>query len=440
MIPCFQPDEEIADRYAAMRRHTRMLFSLLRPAAFEVRPIPLRHPIRFYEGHLAAFNINQLLQARLIPYDPEPAFSNLFARGIDPENLTAAAGVAILDWPDRTLVGDYIQEADRLVTAAMAGARRPDVLLTCIEHEEMHQETLLALIQQLPEHLKARPEGSVQERAEYLPATTWRSIPAGEVSLGAPAELPFGWDNEYPQHKHEVAAFSIASHKTTNAEFLEFVNAGGYEEMKWWSARGYAEIPGAGHRAPPLWLHADSTQQVPPAGDRGREARTLARGRAWYQRGLFETIPLPLSWPVVVSYHEAEAYARWKGGRLPTEAEYQRAAFPEGVLEEADRRNLANANPWSFQSVGRPNVIPNRLGVYEMVGNGWEWTSSVFAGFSGFYPMPHYAGYSADFFDGRHRVLKGAAPVTPRAHNRPSFRNWYREGYRYAFTTFRLVK
>ena len=164
---------------------------------------------------------------------------------------------------------------------------------------------------------------------------------------------------------------------------------------------------------------------------------------------MWDLIPLPMAWPVYVSHAEASAYARWKGRRLPTEAEYHRAAY--GTPEGPER-----AHPWGeappdatrghFDFAGADPVPVGSFpkgasawGVRDLVGNGWEWTSTVFAPFPGFQPMPSYPQYSADFFDGKHYVMKGASPVTAKELIRRSFRNWFRPTYPYVYAKFRTA-
>jgi len=164
---------------------------------------------------------------------------------------------------------------------------------------------------------------------------------------------------------------------------------------------------------------------------------------------MFEQEPLPLDAAVYVTHDEAAAFARWKGKRLPTEAEFHRAAFgtPSGeerlhpwgdAAPDATRGNFDFAH-WDPVAVGSYPAGASAWGVHDLVGNGWEWTSTPFAGFPGFTPMPSYREYSADFFDDAHYVLKGASPVTPRELIRRSFRNWFRPNYPYVFATFRCA-
>jgi formylglycine-generating enzyme required for sulfatase activity len=165
---------------------------------------------------------------------------------------------------------------------------------------------------------------------------------------------------------------------------------------------------------------------------------------------MFAEIDLPPAWPAYVSQAEATAYARWKGSRLPTEAEYHRAAFgepsgrerqfPWGDAPPDPSRGLLDFASWNPVAVGTHSAGQSAWGVHDLMGNGWEWTSSVFAPFDGFTPMASYPEYSADFFDGQHVVMKGASPATAAALLRRSFRNWFRPNYPYVYATFRCAK
>jgi formylglycine-generating enzyme required for sulfatase activity len=169
----------------------------------------------------------------------------------------------------------------------------------------------------------------------------------------------------------------------------------------------------------------------------------------WYWRGMFDLIPLPSSWPVYVSQAEAAAYARWRGARLMTEAEFQRAAYgspdgerphPWGSAEPSPIHGVFDFSSWDPEPAGTHPNGASAWGVEDLVGNGWEWTSTTFAPFSGFRPMASYPEYSADFFDGEHMVMKGASPVTASDLLRPTFRNWFRRHYPYVYASFRCAK
>jgi gamma-glutamyl hercynylcysteine S-oxide synthase len=200
--------------------------------------------------------------------------------------------------------------------------------------------------------------------------------------------IEFAWDNERPHHSARVGAFRIERVNVTNERFLDFIDAGGYSDQRWWSADDWAWLQRDGIDQPRFWAHRDG---------------------AWWWRGMFEWIPLPASWPVYVSHAEASAFARWAGARLPTEAEFQRAAFgipgggerthPWGDAPPSHAHGVFDFASWDPQPVGSHPAGRSAWGIDDLVGNGWEWTSTPFAPFPGFSAMPSYPEYSADFFD-----------------------------------------
>jgi ergothioneine biosynthesis protein EgtB len=407
------PLEPLQERYAEARRRTREIFDLLAPEAFGQRPIPLRHPIRFYEGHLASFNLGMLLQSGFVDEDREPELTALFARGIDPLDEAAAAKASIHQWPEREIVGRYVERVEEQMRAALADGVEPLYLHTAIEHEEMHQETLMYLIHRLPHALKRAPADALVQRGAAPAAAGWCPFSGGKVQLGVErSKVPFGWDNEFPATQMEVQPFALQTRKVSNGDFLEFVNDGGYECEELWSPVAWRHLQEHQITAPQFWSQQDGE---------------------WLYRGAFEDLPLPPEWPVYVSYIEAQAYARWRGWRLPAEAEWQHALAQSSTAADPQRDNFGFAK-WN------PAPVSGGEQVEQLSGTGWEWTKSVFSGFPGFAAFPHYPGYSAEFFDDRHFVLKGASPVTPTPLVRPSFRNWFQDQYRHAYTAFRCAR
>ena len=244
-----------------------------------------------------------------------------------------------------------------------------------IEHRLMHAETLAYLLHQLPVEKKF-----FQPQVEVLSEPGEGGMvktPAGTVTLGL--SEGFGWDNEFDAHTMNVGEFEIDRYKVTNGDYLKFVREGG---------------------APPVFWKNETTY-----------------------RTMFEEIPMPLDWPVYVSHAQASAYAKWIGKSLPTEAEWQLAS-------QSSSAGNAGFKRWD------PVPVTADPG---MVGNGWEWTSSLFEPFPGFKPFPFYPGYSANFFDGQHYVMKGGSARTAECLLRPSFRNWFQPNYPYAYCGFRCV-
>ncbi len=424
--------------YRRNRRRSEDLFARIPDEAWLDRPIALRNPICFYEGHIPAFGVNTLWKRALGHPPIDPGYEVLFERGIDPEEAPAGAPSA---WPARETVRAYGRRADEALEDAFARALlssesnplllRSEAVFTVLEHEVMHQETLHYMWRRQPYDRKL-PRGGApapEPGGALPPAREMARVPAGPATLGADREeLRFGWDNEFPRRTILVPAFEIGVHNVTNAEFLDFVDAGGYRNEALW--QGDSRPPREDEDAhPPFWAR----------GERG-----------WEWIGMFERIPLPPSWPAWVTQAEASAYARWKGMRLPTEAEYHRAAygepsgrerpFPWGDDEPDASRGNFDFHHWEPVAAGSFPEGASAWGIHDLVGNGWEWTSTVFDGFPGFQPMASYPQYSADFFDGKHYVMKGASPVTGRELVRRSFRNWFRPNYPHVYASFRLVK
>ena len=427
------------DWFRKTRQRTAGMFDLLTEEAYYEQPIPLRHPVVFYEGHIPAFSVNTLIKRGLGRDGLDEDLERLFARGIDPEDQASADGVALTSWPRRETVRQYAADADQAILDALEHAEierdghpvlhRGQAVFTLIEHEELHQETLAYMWHRLPMSRKRRPADAVVLTDGTVPESRRVEIPGGRATLGAmPDEIPFGWDNEFPRLRVAVPAFAIDAHNVTNQQYLEFLEAGGYANPEWWSEPDWAWRTGAGVEHPPFWF---------------------SQAGAWFWRGMFELIPLPPSWPVYVSHAEASAYARWQGLRLPSEAEFHRAAFgtPEGTERvhpwgeappDATRGNFGFQH-WEPVPVGSCPAGVSAWGVHDLMGNGWEWTSTVFEGFPGFRPMASYPEYSADFFDGQHYVIKGASPVTAAGLVRRSLRNWFRPHYPYVYGGFRCV-
>lgn len=436
--PAIDRDAAIA-WYRRNRARSTALFDLLSPDIYYTRPIALRHPIVFYEGHLPAFSLNTLVKKALGRAGVDERLERLFARGIDPDEGASRSGEPS-SWPEREDVQAFAREADALVLDALAHADldvpghplldRSEAVFTILEHEAMHQETLLYMWHRLPHDRKARP-GDYAIVTE-TPATAFEDVfvPAGIATLGAArGTIPFGWDNEFDRIDMDVPAFWIEPANVTNADYLAFVDAGGYTQPEWWTPEDWDWVRHDGLTHPPFWSRA---------------------GDAWHWRGMFEMIPLPLQWPVYVSQAEASAYARWRGRRLPTEAEYQRAAygspgdaprmFPWGDEAPTAAHGVFDFASWEPHPAGSHPRGQSAWGVHDLVGNGWEWTSTVFAPFPGFAAMASYPEYSADFFDAGHVVMKGASPATAIELVRPSFRNWFRPRYPHVYATFRCVR
>lgn len=427
----------LRERLQNARRRTDETFSLVKPDALYERPIPERHRVIFYIGHLEAFDWNLLAERVLGLKSFHPSFDRLFAFGIDPVG-GGLPNDQPSDWPVVEQVREYAAKVrsilDDNLLEGPSDAKYQEfpfstLLNVAIEHRLMHAETLAYMLHQLPLHQKVTREQSLT-LATPPAQQQMVQIPAGSATLGQRrSDQQFGWDNEYESVRIEVPAFEIDRYKVTNRQYLNFVLAGGYDTRSFWTDEDWNWRTAQNISHPIFWKR---------------------NGNKWIYRGMFAELPLPLEAPVYVSQAEAQAYAHWANKHLPTEAEWHRAAY--GSPDGAERAypwgntepniNLGNFDfaRWDPAPVTSFTDADSAFGVSDMLGNGWEWTSTPFAPFPGFEPFSFYKGYSADFFDGKHFVMKGGSARTAACMLRRSFRNWFQPHYQYAYAGFRCVR
>jgi ergothioneine biosynthesis protein EgtB len=431
----------LLQRLAAARARTDELLAVVRPEAIYDRPIPERHRLIFYTGHLEAFDWNLLGSRHFNLPSFDATLDQLFAFGIDP----VGGGLpqdSPADWPARSGVDAYNHRLRQTLDDSLATtfasrsenfAETEQLLQVAIEHRLMHAETLSYLLHRLSLDRKFH---HADPPAPLLPSVRAHmvKIPSGMATLGL-RRNSFGWDNEFDEHSVAVPAFQIDAHKVTNGEFLNFYSIGGYRDRSLWADSDWNWLQSSGISHPSFWTF---------------------RGEDPFLRTMFDEIPLPLDWPVYVSHAEATSYARWRGKELPSEAEWHRAAY--GVPSSQDEAQPAErAFPWGNQAptsnhgnfdFQRWDPTPvtafpagaSAFGVQGLVGNGWEWTHAIFAPFPGFKPFPFYPGYSADFFDDHHYVVKGGSSRTATCMLRRSFRNWFQPHYPYVYAGFRCIE
>ena len=426
------------------RFRTDELFKLLPPNSFYDRPVPERHRMIFYLGHLEAFDWNLLAGPLGISSD-NPEFDKLFAFGIDPVG-TGLPTDKPEEWPTIARIEKYNRRVREELDEALRGCRAFDcgsplgdgqLLNVAIEHRLMHAETLAYLLHNMPVDRKtSRPAPAHDPRPE--PKRLRARIPAGVATIGLRKDAgAFGWDNEFEAKQLFVPRFSIDVFPVTNGEYLKFVQADGYENPKYWGVEDWDWKRGQRLEHPHFW----SRRSASPAADPDTR---------WDCHVMFGSIPLPCSWPVFVSHAEASAFCRWAGKKLPTEAQWHRAAYgsAEGTErpypwgEEAPDNSRGNFHHerWTESPVDAHPAGASAFGVQDLLGNGWEWTSTAFGPLPGFEPFRFYPGYSANFFDGRHFVLKGGSNRTDACMLRRSFRNWFQPHYPYIYSTFRCVE
>jgi ergothioneine biosynthesis protein EgtB len=450
--PAREPDypQSLQRGIAEARERTDAIFNMLTPEALYDRPIAERHRLIFYLGHVEAFDWNLLGRGAFELKTENPAYDKLFAFGIDPTNGNLPNDVPG-DWPSEREVRAYNARTRERIDEGIArgfagGGTKPNVadgtlLHVAIEHRLMHAETLAYLLHQLPFEKKKR-DRSAPAVLDSVTVRRMERIPTGRATIGqsrnpsasasessVASRSTFGWDNEFEAAEVEVPEFYIDAYPVTNSQFLEFVEAGGYDHRSFWTDEDWEWKSSAGISHPFFWIR---------------------RGDKWAFRGMFEEIPLPQSWPVYVSHAEASAYARWAGNKLPTEAQWHRAAygtpgggerpFPWGNIPPDAWRGNYDFGSWEPTPVALHPLGASAFGIFDLLGNGWEWTSTPFAPLPGFAPFPFYRGYSADFFDGKHFVMKGGSQRTGACMLRRSFRNWFQPHYPYVYAKFRCVE
>jgi iron(II)-dependent oxidoreductase len=430
--------QQLHRRLLEARANTDHLFRIVREDSLYERPIAERHRIIFYIGHLEAFDANLLREHLFSTPSLTPAFDKLFAFGIDPVDGGLPSDKPE-DWPALREVRHYVESLRTQIDDALDHGHFPlaaeketgwpeTLLHVAIEHRLMHAETLAYMLHRLPYEKK------IPQAHHDFPAPTVENalveIPAGPAILGLQraAAAPFGWDNEFESTSVSVPAFRIQKYMVTNAEFLRFLQDRGYDRREFWSDENWQWKERSGICCPAFWRQD---------------------GSRWEYRGMFTEYPLPGNWPVYVSHAEASAYARWSGQALPSEAQWHRAAYgtPQGGerpypwREPAPAANRGNFDfaSWDPTPVNAHPANESAFGVTGLLGNGWEWTSTVFAPFAGFQAFSFYPGYSANFFDGKHYVMKGGSARTAACLLRRSFRNWFQPRYPYVYTGFRCV-
>ncbi|MEU7282159.1 ergothioneine biosynthesis protein EgtB [Streptomyces sp. NPDC045431] len=296
------------------------------------------------------------------------------------------------------------------------------------QHEQQHDETML-----ITHQLRRGP--AALDAPAPPPATDTRGLPAevlvpgGPFTMGTSAE-PWALDNERPAHARVVPDFLIDTVPVTNGAYLAFIEDGGYRDERWWAPEGWAQIRTHGIGAPLFWRR---------------------EGGQWLRRRFGVVEPVPEEEPVVhVSWYEADAYARWAGRRLPTEAEWEKAARHDPVTGRSRRYPWGDEDPTpAHANLGQRHLRPapagscpagrSPLGVRQLIGDVWEWTSSDFLPYPGFVAFP-YREYSEVFFGPAHKVLRGGSFAVDPVACRGTFRNWDLPVRRQIFAGFRTAR
>lgn len=410
--------------------YTGLFDCLADDAGYFQKSIPLRHPLIFYLGHTATFFINKLVLAKLLPERIDPRMESIFAVGVD-EMSWDDLDEDHYDWPTVAEVLDYRAKVRATVlhlietlplTLPINWASPWWPIVMGVEHERIHLETSSVLIRQHElERVRPQPEWEPIRETGEAPENELITVPAGTVSIGKPYDdAYYGWDNEYGEHEAQVDEFRASQYLVSNQEFLGFVEAGGYQEDRFWSEEGCAWRQFAKARHPTFWRWQNG----------------------WQLRLMTEEVEMPWDWPVEVNYHEAKAFCEWKGEqtgqhiRLPTEDEWYRLCSEAGIEEVGDES--ANANLHLDHGASSCPVTRFRHGEwFDVVGNVWQWTETPTYPFDNFKVHPLYDDFTTPTFDGQHNLIKGGSWIScgneARLSARYAFRRHFFQhaGFRY---------
>jgi ergothioneine biosynthesis protein EgtB len=402
-------------RYRETRATTEALCRPLQIEDYVLQAMPEVSPTRWHLAHVSWFFETFLLEARLAgyqPYDPRyRVLFNSYYNAVGPQFSRPDRGH--LSRPTVAEVYAYRAHVDRGMKTLLRSSEAPEVTSLAelgLQHEQQHQELIVT---DLKFNLAVNPlrprvyPTAIPVGAGAAPLE-WVDVAGGVVWVGSDGGR-FAFDNETPRHRVLLEPYRLASRLVTNAEYLDFMGAGGYGDWRWWTSEGWRAVRECGWRAPLYWELEDDH---------------------WHVYTLAGLHPLDPAAPVVhVSWYEADAYARWRGARLPTEAEWEHAAADLCVTGH-------------FQEAGVYQPLPASPGagnLQQMFGDAWEWTQSAYAPYPGYRALPGAVGEYNGKFMINQMVLRGGSCATPGDHIRASYRNFFPPDARWQFSGIRLA-
>jgi len=408
--------------YRAVRERSLQLATPLSAEDCQAQSMPDASPVKWHLAHVTWFFETFVLERFEPGFEPfDAAFRVLFNsyyQGVGPQHPRAARGLVTRPGLDRVL--SYRRHVDERMAALLARRAEPElrqIVALGLHHEQQHQELMLTDLKHLLSCNPARP-AYVQRwpLVQVLPhGLRWFAMEGGLVEIGhdAGANGPFAFDNESPRHRVWLEPFELASRPVTHGDWLAFMDDGGYRRPELWLSMGWDWVRSGARMAPLYWHEVD--------------------GR-WHTFSLQGTVPVDPHTPLPhLSYFEADAYARWAGARLPTEAEWEHAA-----------RRLRGGTRGHFADRGAFHPLPAAGGVadepVQMFGDVWEWTQSSYAAYPRFHPAPGAVGeYNGKFMCNQY-VLRGGSCATPAGHIRASYRNFFPPEAQWQFSGLRLAR
>ncbi|CAL9659579.1 ergothioneine biosynthesis protein EgtB [Streptomyces sp. enrichment culture] len=412
------------------RERTTLLTSCVEGPDLTAQVSPLMSPLVWDLAHIGNQEEQWLLRAVAGHEAIRPEIDTLYDAFEHPRSERPSLPLLAPDEARRYAADVRGRALDVLESTAFDGSRLTEAGFAfgmIAQHEQQHDETML-----ITHQLRRGPQALTAPDPDPAPLFTGPSevlVPGGPFTMGTSAE-PWALDNERPAHRREVAPYFIDTVPVTNGAYLAFVDDGGYDDPRWWTPEGWDHIRRHSVTAPLFWRR-----------DRGQ----------WLRRRFGVTEVVPADEPVLhVCWYEADAYARWAGRRLPTEAEWEKAARYDPVTGGARRYPWGDADPGpEHANLGQRHLRPapagsypagaSPLGVRQLIGDVWEWTSSDFAPYPGFRAFP-YREYSEVFFGPDYKVLRGGSFAVDAVACRGTFRNWDYPIRRQIFSGFRTAR
>jgi ergothioneine biosynthesis protein EgtB len=420
-------------RYLAVRSRTLELVDPLLDEDLCVQSMPETSPVKWHLGHVTWFYENFILQYYEKNYTP---FHEVFGKIFSSYN---ASGQSLPDSkrglftrPSIKVTSEYWHDVDQRIQQILDSSTENEMLnmlmLLGLHHEQQHQELILADVKHLFSHNPLNPcyKPFSWISCEKTLSMEWRRFEGGIVEIGFQGP-GFSYDNESPRHKVYLRQYELASRLVNNGEYLEFMEAGGYQDPSLWLTEGWDWLKANKCRSPLYWLESTN---------------------GWEEFTLGGVIPLDLDLPLVhISLYEADAFARWSGARLPSEAEWENAASRQQV-----HGCLAENNHFHPRPPRKSIPADDQAALLQMYGDTWEWTQSSYSPYAGYNPakpnpnepMSLVWDEAVGEYNSRSMVnqyvLRGGSCATPASHIRSSFRNFLPAKACWQFSGIRLAR